>query len=147
MALGVILAFIAAIASAFAIVLQAGEARGAPRRESARFSLLFGLARRPWWVVGTGLLILAWPLQVLALTYAPITVVQPVLCSFQIVLLALAWLRLGERVGIQEVTAALSIAVGVALVVTAAPHHTVVQPTASRLVVPLAVVGIAALLG
>ncbi len=147
MAVGLALAFIAAVANAVAIVLQASEARSAPRSQSVRFSLLFGLARRPWWLVGTALLIIAWPLQVLALSFAPITVVQPMLCSFQIVLLLLAWLKLGERIGRADVIAALAIAFGLGLVVLAAPRHTVVQPSAIRLTIPLAVVGIAALFG
>jgi drug/metabolite transporter (DMT)-like permease len=147
MAAGLALAFTAAVANAVAIVLQASEARRAPRSQSVRFSLLFGLARRRWWLVGTALLIIAWPLQVLALSFAPITVVQPMLCSFQIVLLALAWLKLGERIGRAEVIAALAIAVGLGLVVSVAPRHTVVQPSAIRLAIPLAVVGIASLLG
>ncbi len=147
MAAGLALAFTAAVANAVAIVLQASEARCAPRSQSVRFSLLFGLARRPWWLLGTALLIVAWPLQVLALSFAPITVVQPTLCSFQIVLLALAWLKLGERIGRVEVIAALAIAAGLGLVVSAAPRHSVLQPSAIRLAIPLAVVGIAALLG
>ncbi len=147
MAVGLTLAFTAAIANAVAIVLQASEARCAPRSQSVRFSLLFGLARRPWWLLGTALLIIAWPLQVLALSFAPITVVQPTLCSFQIVLLGLAWLKLGERIGRSDVIAALSIAVGLGLVVSAAPRHTVVQPPAGRVVIVLAVVGVAVLIG
>lgn len=147
MAAGLALAFAAAVANAVAIVLQASEARRAPRSQSVRFSLLFGLARRRWWLVGTALLIIAWPLQVLALSFAPITVVQPMLCSFQIVLLALAWLTLGERIGRADVIAALAIAVGLGLVVSVAPRHTVVQPPAIRLAIPLAVVGIVSLFG
>lgn len=146
-AVGLAVAFAAAVANAVAIVLQASEARRAPPSRSVRFSLLFGLARRPRWLVGTALLIVAWPLQVLALTFAPITVVQPMLCSFQIVLLGLAWLTLGERVGRREVVAALAIAIGLGLVVSAAPRHAVLEPSAIRIAIPLTVVGIAAMLG
>ena len=145
MAVGLALAFTAAVANAVAIVLQASEARCAPS-ESVRFSLLFGLARRPRWLAGTALLIIAWPSEVSG-AVAPITVAQPMLCSFQIVLLLLAWLTLGERIGGADVIAALMIAIGLGLVVSAAPRHTVVQPSAIRLAIPLAVVGIAALLG
>lgn len=145
-AVGVLAAFVAAIASAFAIVLQASEARQSELATAVRFSVLVGLTRRPRWLLGTCLLVLAWPLQVLALSYAPITVVQPVLATFQLVLLAIARVQLGERVGPIETVAALAIVTGLVLVLIAAPHHTVVDAHAARLAWPLAVVGAAALL-
>ncbi len=146
MAVGLALAFTAAVANAVAIVLQASEARCAPQPVSP--FLAFVRARATTAVAGRHRAAdhcLA--LQVLALSFAPITVVQPMLCSFQIVLLLLAWLTLGERIGRADVIAALMIAIGLGLVVSAAPRHTVVQPSAIRLAIPLAVVGIAALLG
>jgi drug/metabolite transporter (DMT)-like permease len=143
--LGVLAAFAATSASALAIVLQASEARATPPEESARWALIARLMHRPRWLLGTLLLVLAWPLQVLALTFAPITVVQPVLACFQLILLALARFWLKERLGRVEVLAGLAIAVGVSIVIVAAPNHTVVHPPASRLAQPVAVVGLAAL--
>ncbi len=143
--LGILIAFSASVANAFALVLQAQEARGTPEKSAARFSLLWGLARRPRWVLGTALLILGWPLQILSLSFAPLTVVQPVLATFQLILVAISRFYLRERVGRSEWLGALAVTVGVALVVLAAPNRTVTQPPAGRLAVPLAVVGIAAL--
>jgi drug/metabolite transporter (DMT)-like permease len=108
-------------------------------------ALLARLMHRPRWLLGTLLLVLAWPLQVLALSFAPITVVQPVLASFQLILLALARLWMKERVGRIEVLAVLAITAGITIVITAGPHHSVLHPPASRLAPPLTLVGLAAL--
>jgi drug/metabolite transporter (DMT)-like permease len=143
--LGVFVAITAAVANAFAIVLQAGEDRRTPPSQSGRLSLLIGLAHRPRWLAGTGLMVVAWPLQILALALAPITVVQPLLSTAQLVLLGVARVKLRERVGILEGVGALAIVAGVALVVWAAPRHTVRDPGALRVVAPLLVVGVAAL--
>lgn len=142
--LGALTAFAAAFANALAIVLQASEARTTPREEAVRLALLARLAHRPRWLLGTLLLVLAWPLQVLALALAPITVVQPVLASFQLFLLALARFWMKERISWIEALAALAIAAGVTLVIVAAPQHTVVHPPASRLAPPVVLVGAAA---
>lgn len=145
-AAGILLALAASVANAFAVVLQAAEARQTPLSEGARASLLARLIRRPRWLAGTGLMVLAWPLQILALALAPITVVQPTLATTQLVLLATAKFRLHERIGLVELAGALMIVAGVAAVVWAAPRHTVSDPAAVRLAVPLLAVGIGAVL-
>ena len=136
----------AAAANAFAVVLQAAEARQAPESDRARLSLLVRLIRRPRWLAGVGLLVVAWPLQILALGLAPITVVQPMLASTQLVLLAIARYRLREPIGPLEVLGALAIAAGVAAVVVAAPRHSVNDPAAAQVAIPLVTVGAAAIL-
>lgn len=143
-AAGIVVAFAAAFASALAVVLQAGEARLSPRREGGHPSLLIHLARRPGWLAGTGLMVLAWPLQVLALTLAPLAIVQPMLSTSLLVLLAVARLRLNEQVGRPEALGTLAIVVGIIGVVLVSPPHTDHIPDASRLAVPIAVVGAAA---
>ena len=140
-----IVALAASVANAFAVVLQAGEDRQSPTSHAGRWSLFALLARRRRWVFGVGLLLLAWPLQILALGLAPITVVQPTLATTQLVLLAIARVRLREHVGPLEAVGALAIVAGVSLVVAAAPHHSVSDPAAGRVAVPLAIVGVAAL--
>jgi drug/metabolite transporter (DMT)-like permease len=144
-AAGAIVAVVASVANAFAVVLQASESRRAPLSQAARFSLLFGLTRRPRWLAGIALMVVAWPLQILALSWAPITVVQPTLASGTLVLLAVARVRLGEHVGWPEVLGAGAIVLGIAIVLSAAPRHTTDIPGAARVAVPLAVVGIGAL--
>ena len=143
-ALGLLVALTAAVANAFAVVLQAAEDRQTPLSEGARASLFLRLARRPRWLAGTALMVVAWPLQILALTLAPITVVQPALSTTPLVLLAVARVKLGERVGRLEVAGALAIVLGVATVVWAAPHHSSRVPDTARVATPLIVVGLAA---
>jgi drug/metabolite transporter (DMT)-like permease len=82
---------------------------------------------------------------VLALSFAPITIVQPVLSTFQLFLLVLARFELHERIGWREASGVLAVMVGVTVVIVAAPHHTVAHPPAGRVAVPMAVVGAAAL--
>lgn len=106
-----------------------------------RISLLIGLARRPRWIAGVGLMVVAWPLQVLALALAPITVVQPLLATSQLVLLAVARVRLREQVGRLEAIGAVTIVVGVSVVVWAGPRHAVAHLSAARVALPLALVG------
>lgn len=146
MGLGVLVAVAASVANAFAVVLQAGEDRRTPLNKGGRVSLLLQLAHRPRWLAGIGLMLLAWPLQILALALAPITVVQPLLSTTQLVLLAVARVKLRERVGKVEGIGALAIVSGVAVVVWAAPRVTVHDPHALRVVQPLLVVGIGALI-
>lgn len=143
-AAGIAVALAASVANAFAVVFQAAEDRRSPLSEAARFALLKRLARRPRWLAGTALMVLAWPLQILALGLAPITVVQPTLSTTQLVLLAVARINLRERVGAFEAFGALTIVAGVTLVIVAAPHHSVRDPDAGRVAVPLLLVGLAA---
>jgi drug/metabolite transporter (DMT)-like permease len=144
-ALGLLIALAAAVANAFAVVLQAEEDRQAPLSEGAHISLFAELIHRPRWVAGTSLMVVAWPLQILALTLAPITVVQPALSATQLVLLGVARVKLGERVGRLEITGALAIVLGVATVVWAAPHHSSGIPGSARVAPPLIVVGLGAI--
>jgi drug/metabolite transporter (DMT)-like permease len=144
-AFGVLIAFAAAVANAFALVFQAQEARGTSEQEAARFALLWDLARRPRWLAGTGLLVIAWPLQIVSLSFAPLTVVQPVLATFQLILVVIARFYLRERVGRTEWLGALAVTAGVTLVIVGAPHRTVAHPDPARLAVPLALIGVAAL--
>ena len=92
-------------------------------------------------MAGVGLMVIAWPLQVLALALAPITVVAPLLATTQLVLLAVARLRLRERVGRLEAGGALAIVAGVSVVVWAGPRHAAAHVGAARLALPLVLVG------
>ncbi len=144
--IGLLFALAASVANAFAIVLQAAEARLAPGSLGGRPSLLLRLARRRRWLAGLALTLIAWPLQLVALSLAPITVVQPALTVSLLILLAVARTRLHERVGPVEVVGALAIVVGVTAIVLAAPRHDGMDPEAVRAAVPLLLVGGAAIL-
>jgi drug/metabolite transporter (DMT)-like permease len=118
--IGVAVAAAACYESAY--VLQALEARRAGGGERLQAGLLGRLVRRPRWVAGTALSVVGAALQVLALTLAPLTVVQPTLALGLVLLLGLSGLVLHEPVGRRELAGVAAIVCGVALVpVVAAP--------------------------
>jgi hypothetical protein len=143
---GIAGALLAAGVNAVSVVLLAAEARRTPASQGMHASLLRRLAHRRRWLLGTGLMVLAGVLQAVALAFAPLSIVQPTLSTSQLVLLAVARVKLGERVGRHEVLSALAILAGLAAVMWAAPRHSANLAPAGALAPPLAVVGGAALL-
>lgn len=121
MGLGVPLAFLAAGCYECGYVLQALEARAAPREVALKAALLARLASRQRWLTGTALTVAGAALQVAALAHAPVTVVQPVLALGLVVLLVFARTALRERVGALELAGVAAVTAGVALVATAGP--------------------------
>jgi hypothetical protein len=129
------------------IAFQAMDAKQAPRHEHLRLALVWGLLRRSRWLLGTGLSILGWPLQVIALLLAPLVVVQPALAIGLLVLLFLGQRMLGEHAGRYEHVAMVAIVIGVAGIgLTAPPRST--SHTAEELTITfvLAGLGLASLL-
>jgi len=109
------------------IVLQALDARVAPRSLGLRVALLGRLLRRPLWVTGLALGLLGAVPQAIAYSRAPFVVVQPVLALGLLFVLVLgAWI-LHERVGLREVVGVVAIIGGVALVAWGAPPHSEVH--------------------
>jgi hypothetical protein len=109
-------AVLACSASLLYNVGQALDAREAPAAESLRPALLLRLVRRPRWLAGTGLNLLGWPLQALAVGLAPLAVVQPSLAFGLLALLAIGSRTPGVRVGRRDVGATLAIFAGVVVV-------------------------------
>ena len=64
-------------------------------------------------MLGTGLSILGWPLQVIALLLAPLVVVQPALAAGLLVLVFVGQRMLGEHAGRHEHIAMAAIVIGV----------------------------------
>jgi hypothetical protein len=122
--LGIACAVGASILYNTSIALQAMEARDVPQEYSLRVSLIGKLLRNRKWLGATVLGLLGWPLEIVALLLAPLTVVQPCLASGLIVLLWLGVTRLGERPGMREYLAVGAIVAGVAGVAWAAPDRT-----------------------
>lgn len=134
--------FVAAAASALyslALVLQAGAARRSAPEPGLRVSLLARLSHSRRWLAGTLLTAAAWPLQVFALTLAPLTVVQPVGASGLLLLLGLGRRHLRERVGRAEVLAVAAIVAGVGGLAAVTPPHTDHHSGPVRLVVALVI--------
>jgi len=129
------------------IALQALDAREAPHQEHLRVALIVGLLRRARWLLGTGLSILGWPLQVVALLLAPLVVVQPALAVGLLVLLFLAQRMLGEHAGRYEYLAMTAIVLGVVgAALTAPPRETHHAREALRITLVLVALAVASML-
>jgi drug/metabolite transporter (DMT)-like permease len=143
--LGVAAAFAASACYDVGIAAQALEARQAPPAQSLRPSLFASLVRRRTWIAGTALVAVGWPLEIFALSQAPLTLVAPALAIGLLLLLALGRRVLGERVGPRELLGMVAIVGGVAGIGMAAPDHTSAHSSTGSIAIGLAVLGAAAL--
>jgi hypothetical protein len=135
LALGIICAIGASALYNTSIALQALEARQVGQEHALRASLIGRLIRNPRWLVATLIGLLGWPLEIVALLLAPLTVVQPCLASGLVLLLWLGVTRLGEKPGRREYGAVAAIVLGVAGIAFAAPERT----TSNAGTVPIAI--------
>jgi hypothetical protein len=119
--LGVALAVGASSLYSLGVALQAMDAKLAPEDEHLRLALAWRLIRRQRWLLGTGISILGWPLQLLALLLAPLVVVQPALAVGLLALLYLGGRLLNEHAGRREHVAIAAILLGVLGMALAAP--------------------------
>jgi hypothetical protein len=142
LALGILAAIGASVLYNTSIALQALEARDVPHEHSLRISLIGKLVRNPKWLGATALGLLGWPLEIVALLLAPLTVVQPCLVSGLIVLLWLGATKLGEAPGTREFVAVGAIVAGVAGVAWAAPDRTTDHAGTLAIAIALGVVAI-----
>ena len=94
--IGVGAALTASALYAVAVGLQALEARQVPTEHSLQVSLLTRLVRRPLWLLGAATGFLGWVLQAVALSVAPLTLVEPILAT------SLAFVLLLERVRVRR---------------------------------------------
>ena len=140
--LGIAAAVGASTLYSLGIALQAMDARESPQDEHLRPILVGRLLRRARWLAGTGLSVLGWPLQVLALLLAPLLVVQPALAGGLLVLLLLGERMLGEPAGRYEHAATLAIVLGVAGAALCAPARSTAQ-SAGDLTITLVLLAIA----
>lgn len=117
----------AAAASTFyslGVVLQAMDAKRAPQAEHLRLGLARELIGRARWLLGTGISMLGWPLQLAALLLVPLVVVQPTLAAGLLVLLWFGRRMLHEHAGRREHIAVTAIVLGVLGAALCAPPHT-----------------------
>lgn len=136
MVVGILIAIAASACFEFAYVLQALEVRELDADLALRGALMRRLMRRRRWLAGTALTALAGGLQVLALSDAPLTVVQPTLSLGLVLLLVLGRRFLGERVGLRERLAVAAIIAGVVVIGLSAPRKH--DATPAGLAIPLA---------
>jgi drug/metabolite transporter (DMT)-like permease len=137
-ALGFALALGAACCYETGYALQAIEARRAPADRALKPSLMTHLIGRPIWIGATALSLLGWPLQIVALTHAPLTLVQPVLALGLLLLLVLGVRILGEHVGTREIAAVVLIITSVGVFAWAAPRESGEVERSAGLVAALA---------
>ena len=142
LALGILAAIGASCLYNTSIALQALEARDVPYEHSLRVSLIGKLIRNRKWLGATALGLLGWPLEIVALLLAPLTVVQPCLVSGLIVLLWLGATKLGETPGKREFIAVAAIIAGVGGVAWAAPDRTTDHADTLAIAIALALVAI-----
>src|SRR3954471_3648918 len=142
-ALGFALALAAACCYETGYALQAIEARRAPADRALKPSLMAHLLRRPLWLGATALSLLGWPLQILALAHAPLTLVQPVLALGLVLLLILGVRVLGEPVGPREIAAVALIIASVGVFAWAAPREVGEVERGAGLVVALSILAVA----
>jgi drug/metabolite transporter (DMT)-like permease len=135
LALGIICAIGASALYNTSIALQALEAREVGHEHALRASLIGRLIRNPRWLFATLIGLLGWPLEIVALLLAPLTVVQPCLASGLVLLLFLGVTRLGETPGRREYSAVAAIVLGVGGIAWAAPERT----TSNAGTVPIAI--------
>ncbi len=121
--LGFAFALAAACCYEVGYAIQALEARRAPASRALRPSLLGHLLGRPIWLAATALSLVGWPLQILALSQAPLTLVQPTLALGLLLLLALGVRVLGEPVGRREIVGVVVIIAAVAVIAWAGPRE------------------------
>jgi len=142
LALGVICAIGASALYNTSIALQALEAREVGHEHALRASLIGRLIRNPRWLVATLIGLLGWPLEIVALLLAPLTVVQPCLASGLVLLLFLGVTRLGETPGRREYGSVAAIVVGVGGIAWAAPERTTSNAGTVPIAIALALVAI-----
>jgi drug/metabolite transporter (DMT)-like permease len=142
---GVALAAFASVLFNAAIVIQASEAREVPDEYGLKLSLIGRLLRRPRWLLGAALGLMAFPLQTVALLYAPVTAVQPADAAGLLLLLFLGSRMLHERVGRREIAAVAAIVTGIVVLTIAAPKRQVTQVDSSDVLLPMLGVALVAL--
>jgi drug/metabolite transporter (DMT)-like permease len=142
--IGIALATGASTLYSLGIAVQALDARATGHEHALRITLLTQLMTRARWLFGTGMTALGWPLQILALSYAGVIVVQPTLASGLLVLLLVGERMLGESPGRRELLAVGAIILGVAGIAALAPAHNTRHIHGVAIVVVLALLGAAA---
>lgn len=140
--LGIVTAVGASCLYNTSIALQALQVRDVHHEHSLKPSLLGKLLQNKRWLGATALGLIGWPLEIVALLFAPLTVVQPCLASGLIVLLWLGVRKLGETPGAREYLAVAAIVAGVAGVAWAAPERTTEHAATWAIALALGIVAI-----
>lgn len=109
----------AACGFALAAVLQRQEAVKAPEDAALRPSLLLQLVRSPLWLAGILLYIVAYALQVVAVSLGPVVIVQPLISSQLVFALLFGVWFVHLKAGWQDWAGAAAVVAGIALFIVA----------------------------
>jgi drug/metabolite transporter (DMT)-like permease len=120
---GILLTLAAAACFECSYVLQALEVRAVPKMTRASMRALRALSVRPVWLGSIALGLVGFGLQVLALRHVALSLVQPLLATGLLGLLAFSVGVLGESVGRREVAAVAAIVAGVSAIALADPRR------------------------
>jgi drug/metabolite transporter (DMT)-like permease len=146
MAVAIVLAAGAALLSALAVVLQRVALESAPAGSSLSPRLMTHALRKRGWLLGFGLMLGVFGLQATALRAGQLSVVQPVLTTELIFLVAILVVGFRRRVGWREVLGILAIVAGLGgFFAAAAPAPGLGQPDSRAWVVITAVTVVCAL--
>jgi drug/metabolite transporter (DMT)-like permease len=140
-ALGALTAAAASACYETSYALQALEARRVRIFRTVDVSLLTRVARRPLWLGAIALAIVGWPIQLVALSLAPLTLVQPVIALGVLLLLVLAARILHERIGVRERVCCAGLVLGVAGIAWAAPARSTSHAGPVALAIALGALG------
>ncbi|WP_017557409.1 DMT family transporter [Nocardiopsis baichengensis] len=118
----VVIALAGAFCMALGSALQERDAVRAPGKSVARFGLLVHLAQRPRWVLGTVAAGAGVTLHLVALSGAPLTVIQPIGVTGLLFAIVLSMLFTRRPVRAGQIVAGLAVTAGLAGVLTLFPH-------------------------
>lgn len=141
---GILLTLAAAACFECSYVLQALEVRAVPPMTRASVRALRRLSARPVWLASIVLGLAGFGLQVLALRHVALSLVQPLLATGLLGLLAFSVAVLGESVGRREVAAVAAIVAGVAAIALADPRRGASAAPGAAFVVVVAALGVVA---
>lgn len=117
-----------AVAGAFTLALgsalQERDAVRAPGRQVARAGFLLHLLRQPRWLIGTGAAVLGACLHLIALSGAPLTIIQPIGVTGLLFAIVLSAVFNRQRVRVSQILAGIAVMVGLVGVLVAFPHGT-----------------------
>lgn len=115
-----------AVAGAFTLALgsalQERDAVRAPGRQVARAGFLLHLLRQPRWLIGSGAAVLGACLHLIALSGAPLTIIQPIGVTGLLFAIVLSAVFNRQRVRVSQVLAGIAVMIGLVGVLTTFPH-------------------------
>ncbi len=110
--MAILFALAASITNAFATILQRLGVQHAPDDTSFSWQLVMHALRQPVWLAGTATMTGGYVLQFLALSYAGLSVVEPVLTLELVFLVAILGIWFNQTLGWQDWVGAMAITVG-----------------------------------